>query len=395
MRLRAFVSGMALFMFGIVLCVALAECLLRLFPGLLPVEIYQQLRVDPGNLGVSHSYIGHLHRPNNSFIISGKDFRAVHHTDAHGFRNAWPWPERAEIVVVGDSLVFGHGVEDKESWPAILAQTLPPIRVINLGLAASGPPQYLRVYETFGIKFQPKVLLVGLFVRNDFWDAGLFNRWLQLGGEGSYMVWRNFGGVGTAGFSLQNPIVSIKSILTLGRYSLLYNFLRHTRNVYRSWRASEPKLLRLADGTQLQLSPSNFESQTVGAQPDHPEFQVVLHALKRIDAIAKEHGTQPLIVFQPSKEEIYLPLLGEAARDLGGPLRAALAKLGVAYLDVTPAFRQRAAAGESLFFEVDGHPNARGYALIAEVVLAHLQENAQRYGLEIKERNLSGKWETR
>jgi hypothetical protein len=54
-------------------------------------------------------------------------------------------------------------------------------------------------------------------------------------------------------------------------------------------------------------------------------------------------------------------------------------KLGMAYLDLTWAFRQRAAAGERLFFEVDGHPNTTGYALIAELVFAHLKHNAEAY----------------
>jgi hypothetical protein len=77
-----------------------------------------------------------------------------------------------------------------------------------------------------------------------------------------------------------------------------------------------------------------------------------------------------------------LPLLGEPAPDLGGPLRAALTDLSIPHLDLTQDFRRRAAKGEVLFFEADGHPNVRGYALIAERVLSHLKDNARRYGLK-------------
>ena len=66
----------------------------------------------------------------------------------------------------------------------------------------------------------------------------------------------------------------------------------------------------------------------------------------------------------------------------GKPLRVKLGELGIRYIDLLPDFRTRAAKGEVLFFEVDGHPNARGYALIAELVLAHLKENAKKYGLQ-------------
>jgi lysophospholipase L1-like esterase len=60
----------------------------------------------------------------------------------------------------------------------------------------------------------------------------------------------------------------------------------------------------------------------------------------------------------------------------------ALEQLGVPYLNLVQGFRSRAESGEVLFFEADGHPNRRGYALIADLVLAHLKSHAkQQYGL--------------
>ena len=76
-----------------------------------------------------------------------------------------------------------------------------------------------------------------------------------------------------------------------------------------------------------------------------------------------------------------MPLLGEATPDPGKSLRAALDSLGMDYLDLAPPFRQRAWAGERLFFEADGHPNQQGYRLIAHEVLAHLKQKATAYGL--------------
>jgi hypothetical protein len=67
-----------------------------------------------------------------------------------------------------------------------------------------------------------------------------------------------------------------------------------------------------------------------------------------------------------------------------------LEKHRIAYLDLGPAFRERAAAGEQLFFEVDGHPNARGYDLIAQVVVAYLKDRAPRDGLTDVQRAIVG-----
>jgi lysophospholipase L1-like esterase len=87
------------------------------------------------------------------------------------------------------------------------------------------------------------------------------------------------------------------------------------------------------------------------------------------------------VIFQPGKEQIYLPLLGETVPDLNTALQAALAAQGIATLDLFPAFRQRAEAGEQLFFEMDGHPNQQGYRLIARELMTHLTTHATAYGL--------------
>jgi len=380
MSSRQLVGKVCLLFVAIAFCAIVGEGFLRLFPGLLSRESLEILQGDPGNRGVSHPYIGHLHKPASTGIIAGSDFKAVHHTDGYGFRNAWPWPEEADIVAVGDSLTFGYGVEDDESWPAVIAQALPQRGVINLGLIGAGPQQYLRVYETFGTRLRPKLLLVGLFARNDFNDADLFDQWLRSGAEGNYMVWRDFGRVGRAGFSLLRPVPGIKGALR--RKSYLYQLLREARAAYRRWWASEPRVFQFADGARLQLMPSQMARQIVGARPNGREFQLVLQALERLQSIAEQNDTRVLIIFQPGKEEVYMPLLGKAAPDPGGPLRASLERAGIAYLDLTQAFRQRAAAGEQLFFEADGHPNRQGYRLIAQEVLEHLGKEASTYGLD-------------
>lgn len=386
---RQAVSACLLLGVSVVFSLAVAEGILRLGLGVLPLEIHKRIQASPNNLGVEHPYIGHLHKPHSTGVLSGRDFTAVHHTDGFGFRNAWPWPKRAEIVVVGDSVTFGYGVEDTKAWPALLAHSLPQSPVINLGLIGAGPQQYLRVYETFGVKLHPKVLLVGFWTRNDFWDADLFDRWSKSGVGGNYMVWRDFGRPKKTGFDPQEPVGSLIKTLRwriplLARSSYLYNLLLEVRSTARTWSPSEVRTFQFSDGSRVRLYPGDFVRKIEGARPERREFSLALRALQRMQSIADENRTHLLIVLQPSKEEVYVPLLGEAIPDASRPLRVALKKLGISFLDLTPIFRARAAQGERLYFETDGHPDARGYALIAEGILAHLRENAKRYGLTVK-----------
>jgi len=347
---------------------ALLELLLRLLPGLTTPVSTKESRPRPTSFGPAHPYIGHLHTPNSHIVIEGKDFRAVHDTDGHGFRNSWPWPERADVVVVGDSLTFGYGVAANEAWPSVLAAALPGAAVVNLGLIGASSPQYLRAYEVFGAPLRPRVLLIGVFAQNDFWDAGLFDQWLRSGAAGNYMEWRETG---------RRPTQAVVTASSLARRALSAVVRRSSvvRLIRQAWRGylQRPRYYAFPDGSKVRLLPHDFAQKTRGAETDQPEYRLVLDALVKLHRLALEGGSLPLVVFLPSKEEVHLPLLGVTVRDPSRGLRRALQEHGVDYVDLIPLFRERARAGTRLFYEEDGHPNAAGYALIAEGVLRDLQ----------------------
>jgi hypothetical protein len=127
--------------------------------------------------------------------------------------------------------------------------------------------------------------------------------------------------------------------------------------------------------------PGLVENAATMGQPARREFQLVLQALVALQALAHQQGASVLVVIQPPKETVYLPLLNKPVTDLSAPVRLALAAQGIAYLDVTAAFQQCARAGKRLFFEVDGHINTQGHRLLAQEVLAHLRQNAAVYTL--------------
>ena len=382
-------AALLLIAVGVSLAMALAEGILRFFPSLLSVELQQVIEKDPDNFGVAHPYIGYLGTPNETYVQTGRDFRALIQTDGYGFRNAWPWPEKAEIVAVGDSVVFGYGVEHNQAWPTILEKKLPGNHLINLGLVGAGSQQYLRLFETFGTRLHPKLLLVGFLVRNDFSNDYMFNRWLKSGAGGNFKVWQDFGRPVSTRLSLDQPVSKLLTSLLwrvrlLASKSRLFNLLLYIRSSLKSG-PKEIKTFQAPDGSRLDLDVKGFINQTKDAQPGSRGFDVSLDALRRMYSIAKTNGTKVLVIFQPSKEEVYLPLMGETnvETDPGRPLRAMLEKIGIPYLDLLPAFRARAAKGEVLFFETDGHPDARGYALIAQLVLDYLKVNAKVFGLEV------------
>ena len=203
-----------------------------------------------------------------------------------------------------------------------MAKELPHNRLINLGLIGGGPQQYLRVYETFGTRLYPKVLLVGFFARNDFWDADMFDRWLESGAGTNYLVWRDFGQPESTSLSLEQPIGNLISSLLwrchlLASKSHLYNLLRYAPRHLKRQASVRDKNLRSSGWNSVRAFVGKFspretkEARSSGYRP----FDITVEALQRLHSIAKANGTNVLVVLQPSKEEVYLPLLGEPAPD--------------------------------------------------------------------------------
>jgi lysophospholipase L1-like esterase len=365
------------------MALVLSEAAARIFSGVLPEELQHVLRADPRNYGVAHAYIGHLHRPSASFVVSGTGYSATNHTDSVGFRNPDPWPARADVVVIGDSVVFGWGVDDDASWPARFQAAMPGKKVMNLGLAGGSPQQYLRVYETFGAALRPKLVLVGLWARNDFTDAEMFDDWERSGAGGNVLVFRDFGRIGPVRYDWSDPIGTAEGIFhskvyPLLRRSYLYNLMRVSSGTIAAPR-SAPVVVSVG-GRRVELSRNGLATTASAADPSRRGFRLLVEALRRLHETATADGAQVLIVIQPTKEDVYLPGAAAAVDPLAA-LRSELDAVDIEYLDLTPTFREHASAGRWLYFDHDSHPNRAGYALIASAVHAHIMRYAARYGL--------------
>jgi lysophospholipase L1-like esterase len=368
--LKSVVAPVALLGVSVVLILGAAEASLRVFPELMPEEARLRLhwrQVHPGTVSQADPYLGFVYPPNSKGRFQRDDgaFAFIYATDEHGFRNPSPWPERAEIVVLGDSMAFGYGVDDEETWTALLAHELPESGIINLGLPGMAPQQYLRVYERFGQALRPNLVLFCLFPGNDLGDAGRFEEWLQAGSPGNYDLWRHH----------PDPEAERTSIRSQLERSYLATFLRYARQNLGS--RFSGRTIDFPDGGRLQLVPAVYARNESLAQPSNPSFRLVLDAVRRTQALAQETGSQFLVLLMPTKEEVYLPLVDGEAPPGTAPFAVQFEADGLPYLDLTPYFQARAREGERLFFEVDGHPNAAGYRLVAEVVLDDLRDSGQ------------------
>jgi lysophospholipase L1-like esterase len=345
-----------------------AELFFRSFPDYLPVAAQfrvhdRALTANPIN-SLPNQELGYLWRPHVEARYRGFEFGFDYSTDAHGFRNPGPWPDRAEIVVLGDSEAFGFGVDDGEEWVRQLAQRMPGLDVVNLGLLGAAPQQFEKIYQAYGRPLRPDVVLVALFPSNAVTMAALFDQWEADGKPDRYDLRRARGGAPAdqdALTVLRDRLRDSYAVLALhhGLRSLFGVDGLHT--------------MTFADGGQVRLVEERYAGTAAAAARRDPSFTGVIDTLERLQAAIRADGAEMLVLPFPTKEEVHLPLLGLRAHELVPSFRRALEERGIPCLDLTPALQREAAAGRNLFLEVDLHPNAEGEAVIAGLVSDYLE----------------------
>ncbi len=106
---------------------------------------------------------------NFKVIIDGK---AVS-TNKNGYRTGNIFsrdPNKTRIVVLGDSISFGYGVGDNETFAYLLEQKDRDLEVVNLSVQGYGTDQELLVLLNDGLSFQPDIVLLTFCLENDFID---------------------------------------------------------------------------------------------------------------------------------------------------------------------------------------------------------------------------------
>ncbi|HJN08874.1 MAG TPA: hypothetical protein QF564_09300 [Pirellulaceae bacterium] len=82
-------------------------------------------------------------------------------------------PDRRRIVVIGDSMTFGWGVEYEQVYVKVAQRTLhekyarTDVEVVNMGRPGAGPQDYLRYFRQYAVELRPDMVVVGFLVGND------------------------------------------------------------------------------------------------------------------------------------------------------------------------------------------------------------------------------------
>jgi hypothetical protein len=92
-------------------------------------------------------------------------------TDANGVRGPSDWqPGKRRLLMVGDSFVFGEGVDLEERFDTLLGQAVPDLSIVNIGVMGYGPDQQLIRARRWADDLRAGDILVLVTYGNDFLD---------------------------------------------------------------------------------------------------------------------------------------------------------------------------------------------------------------------------------
>ncbi|HEX6142090.1 MAG TPA: hypothetical protein VFZ01_05195 [Geminicoccaceae bacterium] len=346
-----------------------AEVVLRLEPHLLPETA--QLRLHWRDTAdavpkVADPELGFTHPPHQSGEVTSGDLTFSFTTNEEGFRSKEPWPAQADVVVIGDSQTFGFGVDDDEHWVALLDGTMGDAKVVNLGINGTGPTQHHLLLEAYKDELEPETVVLGLFPGQALGAAAEFEAWVEAGRPETFLDHREQDDT--------SPLWKRAIYWAMERSHLVLL----ARSVADGLRTPYPGSTLEIDGGRVSFTPYVWAGHADAGEPGDHRFELVMEGVERVQATAAREGMGFLVVLFPTKEEVYLPMLGKPVPNLTPPFADALKARGIPFIDLLPHFRARAAGGERLFLEIDIHPNARGYALVADAVRQRLEEDASR-----------------
>lgn len=333
---RAILLGSALLpLVGFVL----AETALRLFdPQVFPVHEPGMLQADP--------ILGHSLTPNWSGRFRRAEFDVGVTTNGEGHRNAaasGSGRDTTRVLCIGDSITWGWGVDDHETYPAQLAQELgrrhpeATYLVTNAGVPYYGTVDELALLEARVDRVEVDVVIVQFNAANDFEQNRLPSRERHAFEEGILLQSREF------------------ERSTVPWWLDVLSRLKHKSHAvhFVSERAGRLAMRTGALGTLERASSAHFTRE---------EAERAASLLEAAGVVAVARGARVLYLFVPEKLQVigsfHVSVRASAVLDFARRHGDALV------VDITPVLIGQTDV-ESLFGRNEGFLTARAHSLVA------------------------------
>ena len=313
---------------------------------------------------------------NSSQVHKSCDFNVKYNMNNLGFREEdfdFSKPnKKTKIIMIGDSMIMGHGVKESDTIPRILEKKLRAnnhdSQVVNLGLSAANPSLYSQVFRFIALRLKPDIVIVNYYSGNDPQEMVPYAKQNQ-----TYKYIRNiFDRIMPRTLSFLNKRVSI--LMGQGFFSQKKELV-------------VKKCLSLKDqALEILKGPNDFIFL------NNPEYQIAVQRINSLFIKMQEECEKRGIKFYVNNIDSFIQtrpkywkLYAEAKAGKDwfsshqGPYKANHKFLDELHTQknislIKPLNELWRYTGESLYYEHDGHLNPRGTKLVANTIYKKLDE---------------------
>jgi hypothetical protein len=363
---RAVLYGLFFLMLLAASAAALFETALRLRPGILGGQVanvaYTGYHWYKGGIYALDPHVGPLLKPNVRRPMYWAGHRWLHETNDRGFRG--PCPAPTQVVFLGDSMIYGHGVENEATVPSRFGARS-GLGSANLGQQGTSLVQSWLIFERKGLPLGPRLVFVAVHP-TDIEDAvttyepEMLTRWLG-SAPGSFEP--------TVREQYQPRARWSPARLWLEEIALPLDAGGVSGALWRSWRAGLLRAQPGGAGGDGRFVPSDVQKPFAAplAAPGSDQrlgWEAQKRALVEIRRAAATIGAT-VVVFD----------LGYP-REFSRAVEGVAAELGLAYSPAGRRVLERALAGEDLYLARDGHWNRAGCDTVARELLPFASASA-------------------
>lgn len=292
-------------------------------------------------------------------------------TDSEGFRNSADLSQ-ADIITIGDSFTEAGNIPEQSTFTALLGKAL-GLSARNLGRSGYSTPTEWIVFQKYGIKNRPRIVIWQVTESNDLSDVDDYERWKQLGRPNYF------------DFSANTKPSRHEAWRGRSLTWRLFDTLRH-RDL-KAWPFTG--FFRNAEGGETMVrfrSSMGLGSTALG----HPAWSGFSKPLADAAAYCRANDIRFVLVHIPDKFRVlgphtrFSPEIAEAsarfpglpeATAMGALLRDFSASNHINYVDATAALSQQAAQGQIVYQPFDTHLSALGHQIVADAIAEALKKS--------------------
>jgi hypothetical protein len=351
-----------------------------------------------GKFCIYDETLGWTGKPNVDDTFNTSDCRHRVHQNRYGFRGPAVDFERTaarRLVVLGDSFVWGLGVEDDDLFTTLLMRrSRTPLEVVNLGVSGYGTDQELLLWQRLGQRFRPDIVLLVVTPWTDLYDNPYGQRY---GYPKPFFHWDDTGG----GLALMNVPVPQRAgpwntedpadqraaraplLGLVSRSALVSNALLALARVPRVRAALE------RGGIIFPRTPGQPWEDLFFTQTPNEETAAAWVLLGRLLAAfagsVRQSGAEPVVAIVPTPMQVYPELWTEFERSHPRPpdnplnpqlptrlLTEMCDQLHLRLIDLQPPLREAARDEPYLYYRWNLHWTAAGHRVVAAALAQEL-----------------------